>query len=164
MTRIWMCTFTKNDRTEKLTDGGSEDATADGDVPQWSQARRCCCWCCITSPAVHRRVAANLDRGEQPLPRCPCWLHRGMCRIINFIIWLFFFQVSFQLLKSLVCHWDTQRPTGSITLNSYFLKCNICGYQGATGLVPYNWLRGFVYIFKEKEERVKAVIYINDTQ
>ena len=93
------------------------------------QTRRCCCSCCITSPAVHRRVTANLDRGEQALLQCPCSLRWGTCHIIYLIIWLFFFFPP-QLLISLVRHRDTLRPTGLITLNSYFLKCNIYRYPG----------------------------------
>lgn len=40
----------------------------------------------------------------------------------------FFF--SLPLLISLVRHRDTLRPTGLITLNSYFLKCNIYRHPG----------------------------------
>lgn len=56
---------------------------------------------------------------------------RGMsCYLFNNLTFFFSLHVSFQLLISLMCHRDTGRPTSLITLNAYFLKCNIYSHLG----------------------------------
>lgn len=74
---------------ERKKGRGNEEA-GDEDVLQWWQTHRCCCSSCVTSPAVHGRVTANLDNGEQELPQCPCSLCSGTCHVIYLFILLFF--------------------------------------------------------------------------
>ncbi len=96
---------------------------------------------------MHRRVTANLDRGEHPLPQCPCSLHWGTWHIIYLIIDFFSSKFSLQLLLSLVCHRDTRRPTGLITLSIYFLKCNIYSYPGTYTPLLLHIADFFLFLF-----------------
>lgn len=91
-------------------------------------------------------------QGWAGIATMPLFAPARACYIIYLIIWLFFsLQVSFQLLISLMCHRDTGRPTSLITLNAYFLKCNIYSYLG-TLLHISDFLFSFFFCYLTKSE------------
>lgn len=79
---------------------------------------------------------------------------RGMFYYLFNNLTFFSLQVSFQLLISLMCHRDTGRPTSLITLNAYFLKCNIYSYLGTLPHIG-DFLFSFFFLLSYKKWGVR---------